>query len=258
MAKSKVFAQTVQSKVLAVKVAGFFTLLMLWQLASINMSEMVLASPYQSVSQLLTLLSEPQFWHTLSVSLVRLTIALLLGGSIGFILGLWSGRNVYVKQFLSPFRWLLMSIPPVIVVLLAMLWFGMGDKMVVFIAVLLLSPSIYINTQKGIEQIDPAWLELAQVYRFSLWQRLSKIYIPAIAAPLCAALVIVCCNGVRIIVLAEVLGADNGLGYELANARSNFDISELYAWVTTSLLLVALLEFMIFQPLQNRLLRWQQ
>lgn len=220
------------------------------------MSDMILASPYQTVSQLLTLVSNNEFWQALTISLLRLITALSLGASIGFSLGIWSGRNIYIKQFLEPFRWVLMSIPPVIVVLLAMLWFGMGHSMVIFITVLLLSPSIYINTQKGMEQIDPAWLELAKIYKFTRYQRLCKIYIPAISAPLCAALVIICSNGVRIIVLAEVLGAANGLGYELADARSNFDISELYAWVVTSLLLVALLEFVIFQPIQNRLLRW--
>lgn len=240
------------------KVAGFLCLLALWQFAASQMSSMVLASPRDSIKALVGLAGNGHFWQTLGVSLVRLTLALAIGGTIGFLLGLWSGRNLYVRQFLAPFRWLLMSIPPVIVVLMAMLWFGMGDTMVVFITVLLLSPSIYVNTQKGVEQISPTWLELAHIYRFTWLQRLEKVYIPAISAPLCAALVIICCKGVRIIVLAEVLGANNGLGYELANARGNFDISELYAWVTTSLLLVALLEFMVFQPLQDRLLSWQQ
>ena len=247
-----------EHKLLATKVAGLVSLGAAWQFAAMSMIDLVLASPAKTVIALYSLVQTSEFWQSLQVTALRLITALVLGASIGFLLGLWSGRNAYVKSFLEPFRWLLMSVPPVIVVLLAMLWFGMGNNMVIFIAVLLLTPSIYINTQKGVEQIDPAWLELAFVYNFTRLQRIVKIYIPAISAPLCAALVIICCNGVRIIVLAEVLGASNGLGYELANARANFDISELYAWVTTSLLIVALLEFLIFQPLQRRLLRWQK
>lgn len=249
---------SVSSKKWLSKLFGFVCLGLCWQFTALSMSDLILASPYQTFAQLLTLITSNNFWQSLSISLLRLIIALSLGATIGFSLGLWSGKNVYIKQFLEPFRWLLMSIPPVIVVLLAMLWFGMGHSMVIFIAVLLLSPSIYINTQKGVEQIDPAWLELAKVYNFTWYQRFSKVYLPAISAPLCAALVIICSNGVRIIVLAEVLGAADGLGYELANARSNFDISELYAWVVSSLLLVALLEFIVFQPIQNRLLRWKK
>ena len=249
---------TKQWKLMTARLLGFISLAIAWQLASISMSSLVLASPLNTLNALIFLVKSEPFWQSLQITALRLLTGLFIGASIGFLLGLWSGRNAYVKNFLEPFRWLLMSIPPVIVVLLAMLWFGMGNNMVIFIAVLLLTPSIYINTQKGVEQIDPAWLELAYVYHFTRWQRISKIYIPAISAPLCAALVIICCNGVRVIVLAEVLGAADGLGYQLANARANFDISELYAWVVTSLLIVALLEFLIFQPLQNRLLRWQQ
>jgi NitT/TauT family transport system permease protein len=139
-----------------------------------------------------------------------------------------------------------------------MLWFGMGSTMVVFITVLLLAPTIYINTQKSVEQIDNQWFELAQIYQFSWYQRLSKIYIPAISGPLCATLIIVCCSGVRIVVLAEVLGAHQGVGYELANASSNFDTAELYAWVTISLSIVAFMELVLLKPIQHYLLRWRE
>jgi NitT/TauT family transport system permease protein len=219
---------------------------------------MVLASPAQTLNKLLELLLTGSFWQQLLITLARLCYALTLACLIGFILGFIAGRHAWLKFYLAPFRWILMSIPPVIVVLLAMLWFGMGSKMVVFITVLLLTPTIYINTQKSVEQIDRQWFELAQVYQFSWYQRLSKIYIPAISAPLCATLIIVCCNGVRIVVLAEVLGSHQGVGYELANASSHFDTAELYAWVSVSLLIVAILELVILRPIQNYLLHWRE
>ena len=239
------------------QLAGLIVLLLGWQALSRQMGSMVLATPWETVQRLVALASSGEFWLSLSTTLSRLAAGLVCGSLVGFGLGVLAGRSPALKHFLEPFRWVLMSIPPVVVVLLAMLWFGMGHAMVVFITVLLLTPTIYVNTCKGIEQIDPCYLELVAIYRFSPWQRLIRLYIPAIAAPLCAAMVLVCCNGVRIVVLAEVLGAHNGLGYELANAQSNFDMAELYAWVSASLLLVALLEFLLLRPTQRYLLRWQ-
>jgi NitT/TauT family transport system permease protein len=58
--------------------------------------------------------------------------------------------------------------------------------------------------------------------------------------------------------MAEVLGAESGVGYALANARSTFDSGRLYAWVLLILGLVALLEFLLLQPVQRRLTRWQE
>ncbi|GAA6171832.1 ABC transporter permease subunit [Colwellia sp. KU-HH00111] len=234
------------------------SLLALWQVMASQVNSMILASPLQTLTKLAELLYNLSFWQQLLVTLIRLCYALTMACVIGFTLGLIAGLHTWLKYYLAPFRWLLMSVPPVIVVLLAMLWFGMGSTMVIFITVLLLSPTVYINTQKAVEQIDTQWLELAKVYHFTWLQRLTKIYIPAISAPLCSTLIIVCCNGVRIVVLAEVLGSHQGVGFELANASSNFDTAELYAWVTVSLLMVAFLELALLRPLQNQLLQWRR
>lgn len=234
------------------------SLLGLWQLLANYLNAMVLASPLQTLTQLSVLITTAEFWQQVLVTLSRLLYALSLACFIGFSLGLIAGRHAWLMFYLAPFRWLLMSIPPVIVVLLAMLWFGMGSTMVIFITVLLLTPTIYINTQKAVEQIDSHWFELAKVYQFSWFQRLVKIYIPAIAGPLSATLIIVCCNGVRIVVLAEVLGTHQGIGFELANASSNFATAELYAWVTVSLSIVAFMELALLKPVQSYLLRWRK
>ena len=106
--------------------------------------------------------------------------------------------------------------------------------------------------------LDPALVEMAAVYRLRPWQRLWHLYVPHLAAPLTAALLIATCGGVRVVVMAEVLGADSGAGFALANARSTFDSGELYAWALLLLLLVAVLEFSVQQPLQRRLTRWQE
>ncbi|MDT4853556.1 putative aliphatic sulfonates transport permease protein SsuC [compost metagenome] len=168
-----------------------------------------------------------------------------------------AGLDARLRGLLEPLRWLLMAIPPVVVVVLAMLWFGLGSAMVVFISVLMLAPGMYVNTVKGMLLVDRELIEMAHVYRFGRWQRLRHLYVPALAAPL-AALLIAACGGVRLVVMAEVLGADSGAGFALANARSTFDSAGLYAWTLLLLLLVAGLEFSLLQPLQRRLSRWQE
>ena len=105
--------------------------------------------------------------------------------------------------------------------------------------------------------VDPGLVEMARVYRLTPWQRLIRLYIPAISAPLTAALLIALCNGVRIVVLAELLGGENGMGQALADARSSFDTPTLFGWVLIILLLVALLELVLLQPVQRYLNRWQ-
>jgi len=238
--------------------AGVLLLLAGWQAAAMYMGPLLMATPAQALRSLWALIHGPGFWPDARVTLARIGIGVGSGCAIGFTLGLLAAHNARLRGLLEPLRWLLMSIPPVIVVVLAMLWFGLGSTMVIFITMLMMAPGMYVNTLKGMQLVDRTLVEMTHVYRFGPWMRLRHLYLPALTAPLTAALLIATAGGVRLVVMAEVLGAESGAGYALANARSTFDSGQLYAWVLLVLLLVAALEFALLQPLQRRLTQWQE
>jgi len=242
----------------ALAAVGLLLLLAGWHGVALWLGPMLMATPLETVHALGVLVRSERFAADAGVSLLRVALGVGLACSLGLLLGLAGGVSARVRGLLEPLRWLLMAVPPVVVVLLAMLWFGLGTPMVVFLSVLMLTPAMYVNVVKGMLAVDRALLEMAQVYRLTPWQKLARIYLPSLAAPLSAALLIATCGGVRLVVMAEVLGADSGAGYALANARSAFDSGQLYAWVLLTLLLVAALEFALLQPLQRRLNRWQE
>lgn len=229
-----------------------------WQLLAMRLGPLLMATPLQTLDAMWRLPFEADFRLHAGASLLRIALGVGLGCLLGFCLGLLAGLDARLRGLLEPLRWLLMATPPVVVVVLAMLWFGLGSAMVVFISVLMLAPGMYVNTVKGMLMVDRGLLEMARVYRFGPWQKLRHLYVPALAAPLGAALLIATCGGVRLVVMAEVLGAESGAGFALANARSTFDSAGLYAWTLLILLLVAGLEFLLLQPLQRRMGRWQE
>ena len=175
----------------------------------------------------------------------------------GICLGIAAGLYRPVRLILEPFRWIFTSIPAVVVVMVAMLWFGMGTRMVVSIAATMLTPIIYVGVVEGMAAMDKELLEMAAVYRFSTAMRIRHIQLMAIAAPLVSSLVIATGNSVRIVILAEVLGAIQGLGRGLAEARTNLDTPQLYAYVLLSLLIVGLVESGIVRPLQRFSEKWR-
>ncbi|MCC2597249.1 ABC transporter permease subunit [Pusillimonas sp. MFBS29] len=237
---------------------GVLLILLGWELTARYMGPLLMATPMQALRAAVTLVQSEAFREHAGASLTRIVIGVGTGCLIGFFLGVLAGHNARLRGLLEPLRWLLMAIPPVIVVVLAMLWFGLGSSMVIFITVLMMIPGMYVNTVKGMLLVDRSLVEMTHVYRFGPWLRLRHLYLPALAAPLTAALLIATCGGVRLVVMAEVLGANSGAGFALANARSTFDSAELYAWVILILLLVAVLEFALLQPVQRRLTQWQE
>ena len=236
---------------------GIFLLLAVWQAGAFFMHEIIIASPAQAFLALLNMFKTDRFWEASFTTAQRAVSGVVIGGTVGFILGIIAGLNEDIKNLLEPLRWMIMSISPVIVVVMAMLWFGMGTKMVIFIAALLLSPIVYVNTIKGIEMVDEEIIEMANVYRYSILKKLIHIYIPALVGPLSAAMTIVVTAGMRMIVLAEVLGTNSGIGYELSFARTDLNTPELFAWVIVTLGFVGIAEYLIFKPAENYLLRWK-
>lgn len=238
-------------------ILGVLLLLGLWQIGSIYMHEVMLASPFQTFNELYKMIQTNVFWTACWITSKRAFIGILLGGIVGFIFGIIAGLNENIKNLLEPMRWMVMSISPIIVVGIAMMWFGIATQMVIFIAAFLLSPIVYVNTIKGMEMVDENIIEMANVYKFSVFQKLIHVYIPALIGPLAAAMTIVITSGMRIIILAEVLGANSGIGYEFSFANSDMNTPQIFAWLIVTLAFVGIAEYLFFKPIENYFLRWK-
>lgn len=179
----------------------------------------------------------------------------LLGVAIGGALGTCAGLYPGIAQLALPFRWVLSSVPGVVLVILAMLWCGTGSLMVITIVTLTVIPTVYLAMQEGIAAVDATLCEMARAYKISWRRQLTEIYLPAVSAPFIAACIVALGGGMRIAILGETLGASQGLGYTLAVARSNLDTAELYATALLSMLLVSLIETVILGYARARLQR---
>ena len=233
-------------------ILGGLLLLGMWQWAADAFSGLVVASPRDTVAAAVSLLSDEGFrGDHLWVSLRRMALALLACVLAGGGLGLLGGIYAWVRALVEPVRWMLATIPGVVVVVVFMLWFGMGDMMVISIAASMGAPVIFVTLADAMARVDEDLLDMARVYRFGFKMRLVKIYLMAAAGPFFSALVIAGGQVVRVSVLAEVLGAGKGIGYCLAVARSRLDTPELYALALISMGVAAGAEGFIFRPLER-------
>ena len=237
--------------------AGTVLMLILWHIVSLKTHAIVLASPADTFRAVVRLAGTGRFWSQIWASFQRIVAGIALGGLAGFSLGIVAGLFCRVRYVLEPLRWLLMSVPAVVVVVIAMLWFGMGSAMVVFITALLLSPIVYVNTVRGFGMVDGDIIEMARVYRFPRRLTIRHVYIPAITGQVASSLVVATGIGVRIVILAEVMGASEGIGHALSLSRSTLDIPDLYAWVAVCIAIVGFIEYAVLKPIEHRIMRWR-
>lgn len=237
---------------------GVVAILVAWQILSLVMNRAVMASPIATIQALARLLGEGLFWLQILITLERLVIGLAIGATVGLVLGVLAGLEPRLRSFLEPLRWLGMTTPAVIIALLAMLWFRLGNGAVIFIVSVIVLPTMYVNTLSGLLAIDNRLVEMGGVYRLSRRLLLTEVYLPGIASPVAAGLTLAAGLAVRAVVLGEVLAAMNGIGYAFSRAMSYLETPDLFAWVLVLLALMAALEFGILRPFKRRAMRWRK
>lgn len=238
--------------------AGVVAMLVVWQLLSLTMSSAIMASPADTAVALARLAWGSKLWVELLITLKRLVVGLAVGAAVGWVLGVVAGVQPQVRSFLEPVRWVTMTVPAVIIAALAMLWFGLGDFTVMFMVAVIVFPTMYVNTVAGVLAVDSRLTEMGRVYHFSRRLLLTEVYLPGIASPVMAGLTLATGLAVRAAVLAEVLGAMNGIGHAFSRAMSYLETPELFAWILVLLALMGVIEFGVLRPLKRRVMRWRK
>lgn len=239
-------------------VAGGLGILIIWQMLAQTTHQAIVASPVETLAALRRLWESGVLWQAVQTTLLRLVVALTIAGSLGMVLGLIAGFSALCRAFLEPARWVLMSLPAVFIAVLGMLWFGLGDQQVIFLVVVVIVPVIYVNTLAGIDNLDSHLLEMGRVFRFSRYQTLVRIILPGISPHVFAGFRLAAGIGVRAVVMAELLGAFDGVGRSFNNAWTFLKTPEMFAWMLVSLGLMAVLEFGVLLPAGRFILRWKQ
>jgi NitT/TauT family transport system permease protein len=239
-------------------VLGVLLALGLWELAARASSGLAVASPYDTLLAFAELLKEDDFiGEHLAASLLRTACGLGLGLSLGLTAGALTVICPSLRQVMAPFRWTLTSVPGVVVVMLGMLWLGMGTPMVTGIVALMTAPAIYVAVLEGLAAVDAELIEMARLYRLPPYLRATQLYLRALAAPLFSALVLALGGAMRVVVLAEALGASQGLGHLLAMARTNLDTPRLYALALLSMSVGGMVELVLIGPVRRLAWRWR-
>ncbi|MFH1833406.1 MAG: ABC transporter permease subunit [bacterium] len=229
-----------------------------WQLLSLVVNPAIMASPVDTARALAGLASKGTLWIQLLITVKRLVIGLAIGAAAGLVSGVLGGLDPRLRSFLEPLRWVGMTIPAVIIAVLAMLWFGLGDFSVIFVVAVIVVPTMYVNTMTGVLAIDRRLVEMGNVYRFSRRLLVTEVYLPGIGSPVMAGLTLATGIAVRAVVLAEVLGAMDGIGHAFSRAMSYLETPELFAWIVVLLALMGVLELGVLRPLKKRVMRWRK
>lgn len=228
------------------KILIFSFWIAVWWLLSLAVNnKILLAGPVETVMALMTMLGKGSFYLTVASSLLRIGVGFLLGFFLGVLLAAAGKRYRWLEELLAPFMNLIKTIPVASFVVLLLIWWG-SSFLAVAISFLVVLPNIYISTLEGFKNVDTKLLEMAHVFKMSLWNRFFYIYRPALKPFLYSGLKISLGMCWKSGVAAEVIGTpDYSIGERLYLSKVYLDTAELFGWTAVIIVLCVLFEKLV-------------
>ncbi len=247
------------SKSIILSTTAFWVVLLSWIIAAGNFNPLILPSPAQVFSALVELFESGKLQHHLFITLRRTFIGYFSAVIVGFLLALVLSKSFIFRKILRPVITVIQSTPPIIWLVLAVIWFGISDDFTpIFLIFVVSLPVIFINIFEGIKSIDIELIEMARVYNSSKKKIFFEIYLPSLIPYFLSALSIAFAFAWKSTIFAEYLGSASGVGFALSVANNNLETAELFAWAIILVLFMLIVEYVILQPLQTRVMRWRE
>lgn len=195
-------------------------------------------------------------WTNLGVTVTEAVYGFLLGMASGIVLGLLLGQNRFLSDVLSPYIKLLNSIPRIILGSIFIVAFGLGTFPKMLLAAVLVFFIVFFNAFQGVREVDPNLVANVKVLGASPMQVARHVTIPSALTWIIASLHTAFGFAIIGALVAEVLGAQHGIGLIITQAQGQFDMDTVFASMLLVGVVTLIAEF-VLSLVERRLLSWR-
>ena len=193
-------------------------LVVAWQLLYAFVGEIALSPPLATVGNAIALLRSAEFWPNVFTTFRALGIALVVEVIGGLFLGVLFGLNRLLGEVMEPVIIVFYSIPKIVFYPVVLMFCGIGLLSVVVFAVMHGILPILLFTMTAVRSLRPAFTKTARVMRLSFAQMMWCIALPATIPEVFTGLRLGFAGTMLGVLLSEMFGSKNGLGFMLMNA----------------------------------------
>lgn len=231
--------------------------IIIWQALSIVLASSVFPSSIDIGMKLFEHLFQGELLDDLGITLVRVLITFFITMFIGIFFGIVMGISKKVDDIFDFLLVLGLNIPALVVIVICYIWFGLSDFAALLAVIINKVPIVIVNIREGTRAIESKYLDLAKVYNVPKNKIFSKVFLPQIypyilaSARLCLSLIW------KIVLVVELLGRSDGIGFKISMFFQFFDITSILAYSLAFILVVLFIEVFILKPLENKMLEWK-
>jgi NitT/TauT family transport system permease protein len=232
-------------------------LLAMWQIAANFGNPRMLPGPGAVAAAMQAQAASGALFSSMGVTLLRVAAAFVVAMAAGSILGYAMGRNATTDRIVDPWIVILLNLPALVIIVLAYIWVGLNEAAAIGAVALSKLPNTCVTVREGARALDRGLDEMAEVFAFSPWKRLRHILLPQLAPFLAAAARSGLSLVWKIVLVVELIGRPNGIGFEINVAFQLFDVALLLAYALPFAALMLLVETFMVHPIERHASRWR-
>ena len=237
---------------------SLLALLMLWQIVSGLLNTNLLPAPIIVADFFWRELRSGQLPYHLGITLLRLTVSFFIAMLLGCAIGILLGRHQKLDDFFDNWLIIFLNIPALVTIILCYVWFGLVESAAILAVVINKLPNVAVTIREGTRALNKDLLEMARCYHFSyrktlvhvIWPQLHPFFMGAARSGI--ALIW------KIVLVVELLGRSNGMGYQLHLFFQLFDVAGILAYTIAFVAVIQLIELLILKPLDKKGSRWRR
>lgn len=258
MARTKRYAQT-ENLYRLISWLSPLLLLLLWEgLVQINLLDYRFFPPPSTVLVIFgRMVQSGELWDHLSISLWRVLAGFAVGALPAVILGLLMGWFRTLYAIFDPLIAAIYPVPKIALLPLFLIWFGLGETTKIVTIAVAVFFLVLITTVNGVRLVDPILIEAAQSYGARGWRLFYKVILPATLPAIFTGLRLGLGVALLVIVSAEFVAANRGIGYLIWISWSTLAVNKMYVGLVV-IAMLGLLTTNGLEWLRRRLMPWAQ
>ena len=196
-------------------------------------------------------------WN-LAITLLRVAASFVIAMTVGVALGILVGRVRLADELGQPWLLFFLNLPALVTIVLAYIWIGLVESAAILAVALNKIPNVVVTIREGARALDPGLNEMAQVFKVPQRRRLRDIVLPQLYPYLAGAARTGLALIWKIVLVVELLGRSNGVGFQLGVYFQLFDVAGILAYALSFIAVVQLIEWGVLQPLERRVTQWRR
>jgi NitT/TauT family transport system permease protein len=228
-----------------------------WWIGSQLAGERLLPEPQAVAMAIWTEARSGALAFNLAATLARVAASFTIAMALGTVFGLLMGRDRNIDRLADPWLVALLNLPALVIIVLAYVWAGLTETAAIAAVALNKLPIATVTVREGARSLDAGLDDMAHVFRMGPWVRLRHVVLPQLAPYLAAAARSGLSLVWKIVLIVELLGRPNGVGFEIGIAFQLFDVTRILAYAFAFVGVMLVIETFLVQPLERHVSRWR-